>query len=494
MKLLGSHRLFTKLLATYLAVTLVTLTVVALIFVYMMQRYFFSVEGWQLASRGENVSDLISLPLVEGEIEEVKSLAQALSFSYAVHLWVFDEAGEIIAAHGQNPEKLGLKIEEVEIQSTLSGNIVTKQITGPDFNSLFYLLPVLYAPPPEDDRSPSDNPENSEEKIVGAVAISAPLGGTSGTVAGILQIGFYSFLGAIVLSGIFGFFLSRNLAHPLEEMSRVTLEMSRGNFDYRVKYRSRDELGQLADTLNYAVDQVSKTIEEQEKLVRLQKELLSNISHEFKAPLTSLRGFLELMREGKLEGKQDRYLELMIEDVLKLNRQVQDLLDLSRLEHGHITLNLEKLQPEELVHSCLEYFDHKVRDKGVEIITKIPPGLPQINVDQDRLQQVFNNLLENALRYTPGGGTIKISARKGPRDSLLYFFIQDNGKGIPQEALPHIWDRFYKYDRARTRTDTGTGLGLAIVKQIVEMHGGKVTVQSKPDQGSIFGFGIPAAG
>lgn len=488
MTLFPLKRFFTRLMLSYLVITLAVLSVISIVFVTLMQRYFFSVEGWQLVSRGEKAGALLQEPLLRNDLPALRELTDTLAFSYDASLWVTDKHGAVLANPGADPDRLGLSVEQNEIEHVLSGNVITKQITGPGYNSLFYMAPI-YEPgyDPEDEEGGAGN----AAPVIGSLAISFPLGRATGTVAGITRLGMYAAAGAVALAVVIAYSLSRQISRPVEEMSRVAMELSQGRFDQRVSCDTGDELGHLAKTLNYAVDRVSETIEQQQHSVKLQRDFISDISHEFRAPLTTLRGFLEMMRSGRINpSDQGRYLEIMYADTLHLSRLVQDLLELASLESLQITLFKERHDLGPLLKSSARHLQLAADEKKAILDVRVASGLPSIPVDANRFHQVAVNLIENAIRYSPLGGVVTVKAEA--EEAGVSIKVSDHGQGILESELPFIWDRFYKVDKARTRSDTGSGLGLAIVRRIVEMHGGRVAVESAPGQGSTFSFWLPA--
>lgn len=491
MALFPLKRFFTRLMLSYLVVTLAVLMVISIIFVTLMQRYFFSVEGWQLISRGEKAGALLQEPLLQDNLSALKQLTETLAFSYDAYLWVTDKTGTVLANSGTNPDRLGLSVEQNEIEHVLSGNVITKQITGPGFNSLLYMAPI-YEPgyDPDDERENEDDPVDSASHVIGSLAISFPLGPLAGTIAEITRLGIYAAFGAVALATLIGYSLSRRISKPVEEMNRVALELSQGRFEMKASYNADDELGQLAKTLNYAVEQVSETIEQQKRTVKLQRDFVSDISHEFRAPLTSLRGFLELMQGGRIgPADQSKYFEIMHADALHLSQLVQDLLDLANLESHQITLYKEIYDPGLLLQASARHLEITAAAMGITIDVQAADSLPSVTVDANRFHQVIINLVENAIRYTPPGGVVSVKAE--PDGAGITFKVADYGEGIPESELTFIWDRFYKVDKARTRSKNGSGLGLAIVRQIVELHSGRVSVESAPGQGSTFSFWLP---
>ena len=239
---------------SYLIVTLAVLGVISIIFVTLLQRYFFSVEGWQLAAR-EKAAALLQEPLLENDLPTLTRLTETLAFSYDACLWVTDQSGKVMVNAGENPDKLGLRMEPNEIRHVLDGNIITKQITGPDYNSLFYAAPV-YEPGYDPEEHDEADPLESAAHVAGALVVSFPLGPLTGTIAGVTHLGFYAAFGAAALAVLIAYSLSRQIAKPVEEMGQIALDLSEGRFEQRTTYRAADELGQLAETLNFAVERV----------------------------------------------------------------------------------------------------------------------------------------------------------------------------------------------------------------------------------------------
>ena len=220
-----------------------------------------------------------------------------------------------------------------------------------------------------------------------------------------------------------------------------------------------------------------------------QKEFVSNVSHELRNPLASVKAMVETLEAGAVEEKEiaQDFLNRINQDIDRMNQLVEDLLELSRLESGQLTLRLARVDLAALVKEIRASFEGAAKEQNIALEDDVPDGLPEIRADYDRLRQVLINLVENGLRFTQPGGTLTlVLARRG--DSLE-FQVRDTGVGIAAEHLPHIFERFYKVERSRR--DRGTGLGLAIVQQIIEAHGGQVAGESREGLGSTFSFTVP---
>lgn len=220
------------------------------------------------------------------------------------------------------------------------------------------------------------------------------------------------------------------------------------------------------------------------------REFVSNVSHEMRSPLASIRLMTETLEDGSLDDDKARdFLGRIGREVDRMTLLVDDLLELARIESGREPAATAPLQLGPVVQEALGRFGDRAADKGVILEGTVPDGLPEVAADGERVGQVLTNLLENALKWTESGGSISVAAREG--EDVVTVSVRDTGVGIPPEHMPHIFERFYKVDRARR--DGGSGLGLAIVKHIIQLYGGEVTGESRPGHGSAFTFTLPLA-
>ncbi len=231
---------------------------------------------------------------------------------------------------------------------------------------------------------------------------------------------------------------------------------------------------------------VAQDVTEVRRLEQMRREFVGNVSHELKTPLTSIRGLVETLLSGALEDPANnrRFVTLIDEDATRLSRLIDDLLQLSEIESKAVPLRLERVNIAVLLDDIQTSFGQRMKERRLACEIEIPPDTPAVQADPDRLRQVFVNLLDNAIKFTPEGGRIRLSAR--PRGPMLDISVSDTGVGIPEQDLPRIFERFYRVDKARSRELGGTGLGLSIVKHIVEAHGGTVSVVSRAQQGATF--------
>jgi two-component system phosphate regulon sensor histidine kinase PhoR len=227
------------------------------------------------------------------------------------------------------------------------------------------------------------------------------------------------------------------------------------------------------------------------KLERVRRDFVANVTHEFKTPLTAIQGFAETLLAGAIDDPQNRirFLEIILEHSRRLARLTDDLLKLSKMDADRLELEIHRLSVSQFVESCIETTQRPAAEKNLHISVNLPQHTPDIAADRRRLAEVLQNLLDNAMQYTPSGGQVMVSVSSD--DSEVTFTVSDNGIGIPQADQPRIFERFYRVDIARSREVGGTGLGLAIAKHLVEVHGGRIWVESEVGQGSQFYFTVP---
>jgi signal transduction histidine kinase len=288
---------------------------------------------------------------------------------------------------------------------------------------------------------------------------------------------------AVAIALILTFFLSRRILAPVQALTSATREFGKGNFSRRVDSKDEGELGELASSFNAMADNL-------ERNERLRRNMVADIAHELRTPLSNLRGYLEAVSDG-LVKLDDTTVHSLSEEASSLSRLVNDLQELSLADAGELKLIFQPEDISRLISETLTVLQAKAAAKNINIATDLPAKLPEANIDSHRIKQVLYNLLDNAVAHTGPGGRITVTARQ--EGDCLYVSVADTGEGIPAEDLPLIFERFYRVDKSRTRATGGTGLGLTIAKRLVEAHGGRIDVRSRPGQGTTFTFSLPVS-
>jgi signal transduction histidine kinase len=283
-------------------------------------------------------------------------------------------------------------------------------------------------------------------------------------------------------AGGVSYIFSKRITKPVKHMKYITQKFAAGNLEERVPESAIPELNQLSVSFNSMASSLGNV--EQRR-----RELVSDLTHELRTPLTVMRGYLEELAEGRIEGTPELYLRL-IRETKRLERLIHDLQELSKAEAGYLSINSRSLNLYPLLNSLVARFADQLWEEGPILKLDCPRDLPRVLADRDRTEQILVNLLGNAIRYTETG-SITVTTHKQNRQ--LWISIIDTGVGISQEDLPYVFERFWRADPSRSSHSGGTGIGLAIVRRLVELQGGHIEVESEFGKGSTFRFSLPLA-
>lgn len=308
-------------------------------------------------------------------------------------------------------------------------------------------------------------------------------------IEALIWASFAATLAAVIVS----WFVSRQVVTPIQGMMQASQRIAEGHYEERVQVPGnvqRDELDELAQ-LALRFNQMAARLDQTETMRR---QLIGDVAHELRTPLTVIKGTMEGLMDGVLPAESQTYQQVH-QEVDRLQRLVADLQELSRVESGAVALNLQPVPVERLVNTVTNRLERLFEDKGVKLATRLPGDLPAVLGDEDRLIQVLVNIVGNALKYTPEGGSVEVSGFTSPsagQNRTVTLAVKDTGMGIPAEHLPNIFTRFYRVDKSRARASGGSGIGLTIAKSIIEAHGGRIWVESDGEgKGSTFLFTLP---
>lgn len=284
---------------------------------------------------------------------------------------------------------------------------------------------------------------------------------------------FYGALVGAVIALFLGIFLSRTITRPIRELTRATHAVSEGDLSQRVAVRTDDELGELARAFNRMSAELSRS-------VNARKQMTADIAHELRTPLSLILGHAEAVHDGVLPPTRENF-EIIREEAARLEHLVNDLRTLSLADAGELSIVPQTIEPGGLLQDVASLFQYQTRKKNIALELDIASPLPTLEVDPGRMTQVLTNILDNALRHTPEGGRIVLSAKQV--GDMVELAVQDSGPGLPKEETERIFERFYRADASRRRDDGGSGLGLAIAKSIVQAHSGQLSAESEPGKG-----------
>ena len=236
---------------------------------------------------------------------------------------------------------------------------------------------------------------------------------------------------------------------------------------------------------------VLRDMTEERQLDKMRQDFIANVSHELRTPISMLQGYSEAIVDDIAESQEEKkeMAKVIYDESLRMGRLVNELLDLARMEAGHLQLTMEDVNINSFINRIIHKFQGLAKDNEIQLYAEIENETTTISFDPDRIEQVLTNLIDNAIRHTPKGGSVKLNVTSDDKGIMIR--VKDSGTGIPDEDLPFVFERFYKADKARTRGRAGTGLGLAIAKNIIDAHRGHISVQSKLDHGTTFSFLLP---
>jgi signal transduction histidine kinase len=387
---------------------------------------------------------------------------------------IADANGVVQAA--TNPADVGERVTEVErpgmLEALQLGRMTYEVWKNPKYGN----QDTIYVNAPVEDGG----------RTIGVVRVAYTLGQIQENIKGVrfaLLAGGAVYTALIVLLTIL---LAGTIVRPVEDLRKSAERLAAGDLDHRVSPMGTEEIVQLANTLNQMTDRL-------QQLEGMRRQYVSNVSHELRTPLASIRGMAETLQQHGDEDPslRDRYLPRIVAQTDRLARLASQLLDLAQIESGNLVGSFAPLSlpsvVDEAVHTCRDRAD----ERGVRIEDRFPENLPAVAGDRDRLVQVFVNLIDNAVRHTPEGGRVTLTAACD--DRWCAASVEDTGSGIPGEHLARLSERFYRVEEARSLRTGGTGLGLSIVQQIVEAHGGRISVESVVGQGTRFTFTLPLA-
>lgn len=298
----------------------------------------------------------------------------------------------------------------------------------------------------------------------------------------------YATLAALVAAIIASILISRQVVTPMLRMTSLSHRIAEGEYAERLKLPGGlqasqvDELDQLALSFNQMAEKL-------EKVETMRRQLIGDVTHELRTPLTAVKGYLEGVMDGVLPASPETFQQIHAE-IDRLQRLVNDLQELSRVESGAVQLELALTSPAGLIEKIQSNFGNQFSEKGIQLLTDVEPGIPNILVDSDRIIQVLTNLVGNALQYSFNGGTVTLAVHQ--EKSEIVFSVKDTGIGISAEQLPYIFNRFFRTDKSRNRASGGSGIGLTIAKALIQAHHGRIWAESKGEgRGSTFSFSIP---
>jgi len=578
-----------KLFFTYIIIIIICVTFTGILAIISLRNFYINHLSSNLKSNATLVANILGDDLSTNNLSQIKLKTKDLGKELETRITIIDINGIVLGDSEKDPALMENHRARPEIKEALQGNNgkSIRYSSTLEIDMLYIAIPII-----------------KNNQTLGVARLSLPLTEVNKTISNLRKIIILATVIALAIASIVSLIISLTITKPLQEMTEVSQKISKGDFGKKLEFRSQDEIGQLALSLNqmsedlenkikvisedrnkmevvlssviegiaaidregkiilcnYAFEKIidfprnkalgkfhweiirnnqlnellKETLQEGQaltreiilflpsekifkassaplgekdniwgavvllnditkirKLERMRVEFVANVSHELCTPLTSIRGFVETLKDGAINDpkKAQHFLEIIEKQSNRLNNLIEGILQLSKIESQEVAMDFQLLNLKDLINKTILEFKEKIEQKRHKIKINISPQLPLVKADPEQIEVVFRNLLDNAVKYTPDGGEIYISALE--KEGNICVEITDNGIGISAEHLPRIFERFYRADKDRSRKLGGTGLGLAIAKHIVQAHKGTIGVESKPGKGSKFFFTLP---
>jgi signal transduction histidine kinase len=465
--------IFRKLLLSYMVTVLLGLGALGLSMSLLAKNYIYNGTKDELLRKAKRVNLAIqSYPI---QADQTAAMLAFLDQAFDTRIWVFDHHGRIISTSTRDEVFIGKSVARSIVEQVMQGKDVVQNLKFEGLSKPMVSVVV---------------PWGQKDEVFGGIVLHAPVEGIEETVGNMREMILWATLFGVLLCTAMVSYLSWTISRPLKRIDEVALEIERGNYKQRVAVTSEDEIGDLARTINRMASTLEHVEAERADFEQTRQDFLANVSHELRTPLTAMQGFLEALQDGLVvdEGSRRKYYDVMYKETMHMSRLVNDLLELVRLEKHEVNLVKRPIDIESFLRRMVFTFKEEAAKRNLELNLELASPLPVMIADPHRVEQIFINLLGNALKFTEQGS---ITIKAGKVGSDVEFIVEDTGVGIAEHDLEFIWDRFFKVDRVRSRKEAGTGLGLAIVKELVELHHGRISVASELGKGTRFIVWLP---
>lgn len=470
--------LFSRMLATYMSVTLGLLLLSGAITGTLMSSFIMREQKQDIANEISVITDLYfnTVSSVAGEnsaILELNTIAR--HYDGLIQIISVDGAMAQYASGSKWDQVMNIRYSEEEISRMLHAvsDLEADSVRFTQMDEGFQMLV-------------GSKPVVKDGAATHVVRFYLDITEARGAVSlAFLEVMLVSLI-AVLISVIAVYYTTARMTRPFMEINEIVQKYAKGDYNVRIPISSVEEATQLALSFNNMANQLKD-------LEATRRSFVANVSHELRSPLTSMKGFLEAMQDGTIPpGEYEKYIGIVLSETKRMAVMVNDLLDLARIESGRTALKLEIFDINELIRRTLITFEARIYEHRMEVDVKFAQEQYYVEADNAQISQVLRNIIDNAIKYSPDDSKLRIATYAMRRE--IYVSIQDSGPGIPEEDIPHVFDRFYKVEKAHTPSkQSGTGLGLSIVKKIIDQHNQTISLKSSKGKGSTFTFTLKRA-
>jgi len=469
------RRLYLKLFGTFFVFAAITLIFLSTFTHDITEQYLIKKQAQQLshdaaliASDYKTYFSIPDVPFPDSQ-NEMAYISKFLS----AEIWVIDIHGNILL---DSSDSMAFTLAQIQKPFSIENFSIS------DFGNTYYMTGNFYNCFEEDTLTVFST-ITSSYKVRGYVLLHMPMEEALAQAKEIVDIASLSVIIILISSFILIIVFTITVYRPIRNITKAAEQYAKGDFTKQIAVNSNDEIGYLADTLNYMATTLNTMEEEQRKFI-------SNVSHDFRSPLTSIKGYIEAMLDGTIPVEmQDKYLNIILFETERLNKLTQNILDLNKFGHNGISLDISDFDINQLIRNTTMTFEGVCNKKGLSFDLYLTGNDLFVKGDMSKIQQVLYNLIDNATKFSHNNTVITIETNI--RNEKVLISVKDKGIGIPSNSIKKVWERFYKTDQSRGRDKKGSGLGLAIVKEIVQAHNENINVISTEGVGTEFIFTLP---
>lgn len=453
----------------YVIIILAVLLVLEIGFMIFIKNYYYGDISRRVSDRAVDTTEFYHIYLDSSDYT-LEEIADRMVRDFprrddeSLEFQIVDTSGDVIVS--SSGFYVDRTIDTSDYTEALKGNIGTWQGRDPETEER-----IMAASSPI---------ERNTGEVIGAIRYITSLEEANKTIIKIFMVSMLFVLLTVAMMMMMSVLFSKSIINPLNEINEVAKKMAEGQFSERIEKHYNDEIGELADTINYMAGEIVNS-------ANLKNEFISSISHELRTPLTSIKGWSETIVTGDFKDKEEARLGLniIIKETTRLSHMVEELLDFSKMESGRIVLHLEDVDIRSELEDIVSIARLRAKKDGIDLLYHRTEEIPLVVGDKNRLKQVFINIIDNAIKFTPEGKDVYVEAEND--EEYVYVKIRDEGIGIPKEDLDHIYEKFFKGKSKKS----GSGIGLAISKEIMNLHKGELRVESEVDKGTTVTLVIP---
>ncbi len=463
------NRIVLKFFGAFAVLTLIVVFVLNFFVSLRLHKHFEQKISAELKSNAVLVGDILQNDLIDDNSEDIQQKTGKLADKLDLRITVIEKGGRVLGDSEQKPSLMVNHSDRSEVIEAIKNGFgqSTRFSDTLGINMKYVAVRV-----------------DQGDRTLGVVRFALPLSRVQPEIRIIYRVVLFGTIAAVIIALIVAYFVSRSITLPIRQMRETAQQIAKGDFDRRVRIKSKGELGELAGSLNTMADELQQKMENLKRLDRVRTDFVANVSHELKTPLTLIKGYIETLQNMAIDDKEksDKFISIIKEHSDRLGYIIDDLLSLSELELSRDCVNRTEFDLKEVIDEISLGFGQALAEKQQSLTVNKQGDDFSIQADRNKIEQVFANLIDNAIKYTKESGLIEILLCE--QGQTVCVTVQDNGIGILKEHRDRVFERFYRVDKARSRELGGTGLGLSIVKHIVLAHKGKIAIESEPNKGT----------